>query len=142
MNGTDLSVADAALLLGVSSRALYARLREIGWLHIGNARNGLHNIPRTFALKNQWLRTESRGFKAPYNATQAKIYQAVLITQKGFQELKKYSGKYPENKEEISTTTITTTKNETAEIIKFDPVAAQRERDIAFQQLKEWGMAG
>lgn len=139
----------AAQLLGMSKLALLKRMREMGWLNVGGG-DGNHNLPRRELIKNGYLCTQDRGYCLKGKKEIAKSYRVMLLTQQGFNALKS----------ELEKMNTATEKTYTAPVIKslptpaqmhelkkpepeapFDRAAAEKERDEALKQMREWGIA-
>lgn len=76
----------AAELLGVSKKALLKRMRELGWLRIGG---DVHNLPHPDYVRKGYLTTQQRGYQLKGNTSITKTYTVMLLTQLGYNELKK-----------------------------------------------------
>lgn len=76
----------AAKVLGVTKLQLLAFMREIGWLYAGG---DMHNLPRQELKRKGILTTQERGYCLKGKREIGKTYSVMLLTQLGFQELKK-----------------------------------------------------
>lgn len=81
----------AAELLGISKRALYKRLREIGWLIVdkNGVRSGNHNLPRREIVDRGWAYSITCSYGAGTNKEIDREYRVPVFTQEGFQQIKK-----------------------------------------------------
>jgi len=141
----------AAQLLNMSKRALLQKMRELGWLNVGGG-EGNHNLPRREFTKNGFLCTQDRGYCLKGKKEISKTYRVMLLTQTGFNALKK-------ELEKMKATT-QTKKEQTIAVVAhlpkphqmhqaksqepetpFDRAAAEKERDEALKQMREWGLA-
>lgn len=139
----------AAKLLGMSKLALLKRMREMGWLNVGGGDSN-HNLPRRELIKNGYLCTQDRGYCLKGKKEIAKSYRVMLLTQQGFNALKS----------ELEKMNTATEKTYRAPVIKalpqpaqmhqlkpaepepeFNRAAAEKERDEALKQMREWGIA-
>jgi hypothetical protein len=140
----------AAKLLHMSTRALLAKLRELGWLNTGGGQ-GNHNLPRRDYTKNGFLCTQDRGFCLKGKKEISKTYRVMLLTQTGFNALKS-------ELEKVNTPTKPNTENTAAVVAHlppphlmhqvneqpeapFDHEAADKERAQTMNLLREWGIA-
>jgi len=138
----------AAQLLGMSKRALLKAMRELGWLYVGGGDNS-HNLPRRELIKNGYMCTQDRGYCLKGKKEIAKSYCVMLLTQMGFIALKKELEKMNNNIPNQHTPTVAhlpppakmhTVKPAEPEI-EFNREAAEKERDEALKQMREWGIA-
>lgn len=102
----------AALLLGMSKKALLKRMRELGWLTISKDKRN-HNLPRHEYTRLGYLTVQERGYGLRGKMEISKTYQVMLLTQIGFQALKKALSTAP--------TIATSTTPEPAKKIQFTP---------------------
>jgi hypothetical protein len=78
----------AAHTLGMSHKKLLQTMREIGWLHQGkHTHDHLHNTPAKFTIESGWLKTQNRGYPAPYNKNITVTYTTAVITPEGILQL-------------------------------------------------------
>lgn len=122
MNSRDTK--NAAAELGMTNRQLLAMLRNLNWIH--NAPHSKrHNLPyRAYEIKGL-LTTQDKYYKTKSNPTVLRLYQTVLITNKGLTTLKDIIEKgEAENQTNPPTTD-----------------SAQEEHDKCLEQLREWGLA-
>jgi hypothetical protein len=78
----------AAHTLGMPHKKLLQTMREIGWLHQGkHTHDRLHNTPAKFTIESGWLKTQNRGYPAPYNKNVTVTYTTAVITPEGILQL-------------------------------------------------------
>lgn len=87
----------AAELLGMSKKALLKRMRELGWLIIGG---DAHNLPRREYVQMGYMNTQERGYALKGHQDIARSYRVMLLTQKGYQELKKVIDTNPNSEDQ------------------------------------------
>lgn len=126
-------------LLGVSKKALLKKMREIGWLY---THADQRNLPRPECRRLGWLTTQTRGYALRGQKNIAKQYEVMLLTQSGFQELKKIMAEQkteqPAEKKPHQNNPTGVTHNTTPPEV-FDRKRADAERQRA---LKEMARAG
>lgn len=76
----------AAKLLGISKLQLYKTLRELAWVNVGG---DSHNLPRRELIAAGYMATQTGSYCLKGKKEIVKNYSALLLSQKGFQELKK-----------------------------------------------------
>ena len=139
----------AAQLLGMSKVALLKRMREMGWLNVGGG-DGNHNLPRRELINNGYLCTQDRGYCLKGKKEIAKSYRVMLLTQLGFKALKSELEKMNTTTAKTYIPPVVTPLPAPAQMhelkavttdIPFDRAAAEKERDEALKQMREWGIA-
>lgn len=139
----------AAQLLNMSKRALLKRMRELGWLNVGGG-EGNHNLPRREFTKNGFLCTQDRGYCLKGKKEISKSYRVMLLTQTGFIALKNELEKMKTQAAKEQTTAVVAhlpkphqmhQVEQQAPEAPYDREAAEKERDAALQQMREWGIA-
>jgi len=132
----------AAILLGVKKRVLLATLRELGWVDTGGDN---HNLPRRELKANGWMSTLDGSYCLKGKKEIVKRSSKLLLSQTGFQELKKEMDKLKTKEAEaLAAPTPAPIK---APVIKieaaekpFDKAAAELERNKHIAQMAEWGL--
>lgn len=132
----------AAILLGVKKRVLLATLRELGWVDTGGDN---HNLPRRELKANGWMSTLDGSYCLKGKKEIVKRSSKLLLSQTGFQELKKEMDKLKIKEAEASAAPIPAPIK--APVIKieaaekpFDQAAAEIERNKHIAQMAEWGL--
>jgi hypothetical protein len=133
----------AAKLLGVTKRYLLQYMRELGWLHVGGDH---HNMPRHELKHAGWLATHDRAHCLKGKKEIVKTYRVMLLSQTGFQELKKIMHT---KKEALAPVTniapqviaikIEQPKKEIIAEKPYDKTASEIERQTYLQQMADWG---
>lgn len=129
--------ASAARVLGCSKKALLKMLRQRGWLGTGGR---IHNQPRQPYVQRGWLTTQLRSYALKGAPGVVKTYSVMLITQTGMQALQTHNA-------QGATATMAnapaTQQPPGASPAAKDAAAPQKtEREIALEQLREWGLVG
>lgn len=78
-----LSIEAAAQLLCITQNQLRKRLHELHWLE---KKNG-HNTPTKLGIEGGFIKTQTRGYPAPFNRKMTMTYFATVITQHGINTL-------------------------------------------------------
>ena len=141
----------AAQLLNMSKVALLKKMREMGWLNIGGG-DGNHNLPRREFINNGFLCTQDRGFRLKGKSEISKTYRVMLLTQRGFNALKNEleKPKLPRRTSVETSAAAIAHSPKVAQVIHvpepvpdapFNHEAADKEREQAMAQLREWGIA-
>lgn len=76
----------AAKLLGISKLQLLKTLREMAWVYVGGDQ---HNLPRRELIAAGFMATQTGSYCLKGKKEIVKTYSALLLSQKGFHELKK-----------------------------------------------------
>lgn len=83
-----ITLKAAAEQFSLPYKKLLQEMRERGWLHQGkHKKDHKHNKPTRAAIEYGWLKTQMRGYPAPYNKQVTLSYEAVVITTEGFIQL-------------------------------------------------------
>lgn len=127
-------------LLGVSKKALLKQMRELGWLQTGGDN---HNLPHPAYRRRGWLTTQTRGYALKGQKNIAKQYEVMLLTQEGFQELKKImtneKPKTETHKPERQANPTGVTHNTTAPDV-FNRQRAEVQRRQALKEMAQMGI--
>lgn len=134
----------AAELLGISKRALYKRLREIGWLITdkNGVRNGNHNLPRREIVERGWAYSITCSYGTGSNKEIDREYRIPIFTQEGFQQIKKIiiDGEAPpEIRPSLQPPPVESEPLPSVDELRSDP-RVQQSRDAALAQLRKLGL--
>lgn len=132
----------AAELLGVSKRRLLLQLRELGWIDTGG---DLHNLPRREYIQCGWMAIQERGYALKGGPQIEKSYRVMLLTQPGFQELKRImqnATNPPPNTTETAPKPKAITLPPPRIMTQEEREASDIERKKALEQLAAWGLTG
>jgi hypothetical protein len=132
----------AAKLLGITKRELLKTLRELAWVHVGGDQ---HNLPRHELKAAGWMTTHDRAYCLKGKSEIVKSYSTLLLSQIGFQELKKAMEHLKHNTAVVRQAPVQPVK---APVIKIEPAAekpydkaaADIERNKHLAQMAEWGL--
>ena len=129
----------AAKLLGVSKRELLKTLRELAWVHVGGDQ---HNLPRHELKAAGWMTTHDRAYCLKGKKEIVKSYSTLLLSQTGFQELKKkmQTHKIQPTEPTAAPVKAPVIKIEAAVEKPYDKAAAEIERNKHMAQMAEWGL--
>lgn len=130
----------AAKLLNVTKLELLKRMRDIGWLYVGGE---AHNLPRQELKRRGFMTTQERGYCLKGKREIGKSYSVMLLTQFGFQELKKIMQSTPEGEPDKKLAPIAQVRRPIViEPIEkpFNELAANEEREKLLQQMSEWNL--
>lgn len=132
----------AAILLGVKKRVLLATLRELGWVDTGGDN---HNLPRRELKANGWMSTLDGSYCLKGKKEIVKRSSKLLLSQTGFQELKKEMDKLKTKEAEALAAPIPAPIK--APVIKieaaekpFNKEAAELERKKCLAELADLGI--
>lgn len=78
-----LSIEAAAQMLCITQNQLRKRLHQLHWLE---KKHG-HNTPTKLAIEGGFLKTQARGYPAPFNPKRTLTYYAAVVTQQGIEKL-------------------------------------------------------
>ena len=133
-----LTIQSAALLLGVTDKLLFKKLRELRWLHTGTYdKDPMHNMPRRDYKLAGFVSTHTRGYPAPYNKNIALIYRVPILTERGFNELK-IKMNMNQEQPKPAPLTLENAQKKQAQIVA---PSKNEEHEKAMAQLREWGFA-
>lgn len=132
----------AAKLLGITKRELLKTLRELAWVHVGGDQ---HNLPRHELRTAGWMTTHDRAYCLKGKKEIVKSYSTLLLSQIGFQELKKAMQNLKKTQEIIAQAP---QKQIKAPVIKIEPAAekpydkaaAEIERKKCIDELAQMGI--
>ena len=131
-----------AKLLGISKLQLLKTLRELAWVNVGGEQ---HNLPRRELITAGYMATQTGSYCLKGKKEIVRTYSALLLSQKGFQELKtRMEQMKNDEKQSIPPAPIF----EKAPVIAieqkpekpFDKAAAEIERNKHLAQMAEWGL--
>lgn len=125
-----LSIEAAAQLLCVTQHQLRKMLHERHWLE---KKDG-HNTPTKLGIEAGFLKTQARGYQAPFNKKMTLTYYSPVITQHGIDTLMQ-----PQSNQQNQ-------PQPTAQAVKSEPQkepenffnAANDARDEAMKLINEW----
>lgn len=132
----------AAKLLGVSKREMLSALRELAWVNIGGEQ---HNLPRRELITAGFMATQTGSYCLKGKKEIVKTYSALLLSQKGFQELKIRMEQLKSDQKKSITPAPIFKKAPVVAIEKkpekpYDKAAAEIERNKHIAQMAEWGL--
>jgi Phage antirepressor protein KilAC domain len=124
-----LSIEAAAQLLCITQNQLRKLLHELHWLE---KKHG-HNIPTKLGIQGGFLKTQSRGYPAPFNKNRTLTYYAPVITEHGIHTIMQQEFKH----QPIQPAERNITQKPPKEHF-FN--SAEDARKKALEQLSEWGI--
>lgn len=133
----------AAALLKISKKQLLQKMRELGWLKVGGGPDN-HNLPTREYLKAGLLCTHDRGFCLKGKKEITKTYRVMLLTQDGYQALKKQLSNPHEQPVLPPKTThapaLKISLQQPCPHKAYDQKAADEERQKVIDQMAEWNL--
>lgn len=132
----------AAKLLSISKLQLLQTLRELAWVNIGGDQ---HNLPRRELITSGYMATQTGSYCLKGKKEIVKTYSALLLSQKGFQELKKRMETIKNNDVNAQPDAPVLKSASTARIQElpdkpFDKMAADIERKRCLAELADMGI--
>ena len=132
-----------AKLLGIPKLQLLKMLRELAWVNVGGDQ---HNLPRRELIAAGYMATQTGSYCLKGKKEIVKTYSALLLSQKGFQELKNRMEQLKNDEDEEPIPSAPIIKKAPVIAIEqqpekpFNKAAAEIERNKHLAQMAEWGL--